>query len=163
MDESLASLRPDLLRFAQWLTRNAALAEDVVQEALLRAWKSRQSLLNEKALKAWLCTIVRREYARTFERKRLELVDVDSLVGAEEAALATTDGQELDDIRDAFNGLPERYRQPLEMQVLMGYSVTEIGAQLQLSQAAVLTRLFRARKQLRLACGHDHEDAAIAA
>src|ERR1700723_2372896 len=41
------SLRPDLLRFAFWLSRDRALAEDVVQESLLRAWKAQDSLLDE--------------------------------------------------------------------------------------------------------------------
>src|ERR1700735_1422375 len=59
-------LRPDLLRLALWLTSNQALAEDVVQESLLRAWKSRHFLLKKLAAKAWLCKIVRNEYARTF-------------------------------------------------------------------------------------------------
>lgn len=148
-------LRPDLLRFAHWLTHNKALAEDVVQEALLRAWKSRNSLLHENAAKAWLCKIIRNEYARTFERKRLVMVDVDSLIATEEPALAADDEQDLDDIREALRRLPERYRRPLEMQVRMGHSIVEIASQLNLSTAAVLTRLFRARNQLRAACGSD--------
>jgi DNA-directed RNA polymerase specialized sigma24 family protein len=64
------SLRPDLLRFAFWLSRDRALAEDVVQETMLRAWKAQDSLLDEAAAKPWFLTIIRREYARTFERKR---------------------------------------------------------------------------------------------
>ena len=72
------ALRPDLLRFAFWLSRDLALAEDVVQETLLRAWKSRDSLQNEAAAKPWFLTIIRREYARTFERKRPVTVDVTS-------------------------------------------------------------------------------------
>ena len=56
------SLRPDLLRFAWWLGRDRGLAEDVVQEALLRAWKSYDSLADEGKAKAWLLTIVRREF-----------------------------------------------------------------------------------------------------
>ena len=58
------SLRPDLLRFAFWLSRDRALAEDVVQETMLRAWKAQDSLLDEAAAKPWLLTIIRREYAR---------------------------------------------------------------------------------------------------
>jgi RNA polymerase sigma-70 factor (ECF subfamily) len=146
-------LRPDLLRFAHWLTHNKALAEDVLQEALLRAWKSRNSLLHESAAKAWLCKIIRNEYARTFERKRLVTVDVDSLIAMDDPALAADDEQDFDDIREALRGLPEHYRRPLEMQVRMGYSIVEIASHLNLSTAAVLTRLFRARNQLRAACG----------
>jgi RNA polymerase sigma-70 factor (ECF subfamily) len=150
-------LRPDLLRFALWLTRNNSLAEDVVQESLLRAWKSRHSLLNERAAKAWLCRIVRNEYARTFERKRFVLTDLDSLVATDDLSLAAEDDPDVIDIREALQGLAEQYRRPLEMQVLFGYSVVEIAAQMHLSKAAVLSRLFRARNQLRLACGYDRD------
>ena len=150
-------LRPDLLRFALWLTRNNSVAEDVVQESLLRAWKSRNSLLNERAAKAWLCRIVRNEYARTFERKRFVLADLDSLVATDDLSLAAEDDPDVIDIREALRGLAEQYRRPLEMQVLYGYSVAEIAAQMHLSKAAVLSRLFRARNQLRLACGYDRD------
>ncbi len=68
------SMRPDLLRFAHWLARDRAIAEDIVQEALLRAWRSRDALKDQAAARAWLLTIVRREHARLYERKRLELV-----------------------------------------------------------------------------------------
>jgi len=59
------------------------------------------------------------------------------------------------EIRAAIFKLPEDYREPLVLQVLMGYSTAEIAAELGLSNAAVLTRLFRARRQLRAACGED--------
>jgi RNA polymerase sigma-70 factor (ECF subfamily) len=149
------SLRPDLVRFAFWLSRDQALAEDVVQETMLRAWKARDSLKDEAAAKPWLLTIVRREYARTFERKRLVTVDVDELIAKEEPMLAASEDQELAEIRAALFKLPEEYREPLVMQVLMGYSTAEIAAELNLSSAAVLTRLFRGRKQLRALCGED--------
>ena len=71
------SLRPDLLRFAFWLGRDRQLAEDVVQEAMLRAWKSFGSLEDEAKARSWLLTIVRREFARSFEKKRLEVADLD--------------------------------------------------------------------------------------
>src|ERR1700733_5281016 len=149
------SLRPDLLRFAFWLSRDRALAEDVVQESLLRAWKAQDSLLDEGAAKPWLLTIIRREYARTFERKRIVTVDVDELVAQEEPMLAAGEEQDLRDLRAALLKLPDEYREPLVMQVLMGYSTAEIASELNLSGPAVLTRLFRARKQLRAACGED--------
>jgi RNA polymerase sigma-70 factor (ECF subfamily) len=149
------TLRPDLLRFAFWLSRDRALAEDVVQETLLRAWKAQDSLLEEQAAKPWLLTIIRREYARTFERKRFVTVDVDELIAKEEPMLAAADEQELAEMRAAIFRLPEEYREPLVLQVLMGYSTAEIAAELELSNAAVLTRLFRARKQLRALCGED--------
>jgi len=149
------SLRPDLLRFAIWLSRDRAVAEDVVQETLLRAWKAQDTLEDEKAAKPWFLTIIRREYARTFERKRLATVNLDDLVASEEPALAASDAEDLAELRRAIFELPEDYREPLVLQVLMGCTTAEIAAQLNLSTAAVLTRLFRARRQLRLLCGED--------
>ena len=149
------SLRPDLLRFAFWLSRDHALAEDVVQETMLRAWKAQDSLLDEALAKPWFLTIIRREYARSFERKRFVTVDVDELVAREEPMLAAAEEQDLAEMRAALFKLPDEYREPLMLQVLMGLSTAEIAAQLELSNAAVLTRLFRARKQLRTLCGED--------
>jgi RNA polymerase sigma-70 factor, ECF subfamily len=149
------SLRPDLLRFAFWLARDRALAEDVVQESMLRAWKAQDSLLDERAAKPWFLTIIRREFARTFERKRLPLVDLDELIMAEEPGLAAADQNDLAELRAAIFKLPHEYREPLVLQVLMGYSTAEIARELNLSEPAVLTRLFRARNQLRTLCGED--------
>jgi RNA polymerase sigma-70 factor (ECF subfamily) len=149
------SLRPDLLRFAFWLSRDRALAEDVVQESMLRAWKAQESLLDETAAKPWLLTIIRREYARTFERKRFPTVDVDELIAKEEPMLAAAEEQDISDVRAALMKLPDEYREPLILQVLMGYSTAQIARELDLSGPAVLTRLFRARRQLRAACGED--------
>ena len=149
------SLRPDLLRFAFWLSRDRALAEDVVQETMLRAWKAQDSLMDESAVKPWFLTIIRREYARSFERKRFVTVDVDELVAREEPMLADGEEQNLAELRAALFKLPDEYREPLVLQVLMGCSTAEIARELGLSNAAVLTRLFRARKQLRTLCGED--------
>jgi len=147
------SLRPDLLRFAFWLCRDRALAEDVVQESMLRAWKAQDSLLDEGAAKPWLLTIIRREYARTFERKRVPTVDVDELIAKEEPMLAAAEEQDLRELRAALFNLPIEYREPLVLQVLMGFSTAEIARELDLSGPAVLTRLFRARNRLRAAMG----------
>jgi RNA polymerase sigma-70 factor, ECF subfamily len=149
------ALRPDLLRFAFWLCHDHALAEDVVQESMLRAWKSQDSLEDEKAAKPWLLTIVRRELARTFERKRLNTVNVEDMVALEDPALAAGDQAELAEMRAAIFKLPQEYREPLVLQALMGYSTTEIANELNLSLPAVLTRLFRARHQLRTLCGEN--------
>jgi RNA polymerase sigma-70 factor (ECF subfamily) len=149
------SLRPDLVRFAFWLSRDLALAEDVVQETMVRAWKAQDSLQDEAAAKPWFLTIIRREYARTFERKRFVTVDVDELIAREDPMLAAAGEQELAELRAAIFKLPDEYREPLVLQVLLGLSTAEIARELKLSGAAVLTRLFRARKQLRVICGED--------
>jgi len=146
-------LRPDLLRFAFWLGRDRQLAEDVVQEALLRAWKSLDTLAEEGKAKSWLLTIVRREFARSFERKRLEMTDLDALVAAEAGVLAAEEDSALAEMREALFRLDEEYREPLVLQVLMGYTTKEIADQMGLQQGAVLTRLFRARARLRQELG----------
>ena len=150
-------LRPDLLRFAWWLGRDRGLAEDVVQESMLRAWKSFDSLTDERKAKAWLLTIVRREFARSFERKRLEVTDVDALVAAEATALAAPDDERIGQMREAIFRLEEQYREPLVLQVLMGYSTQEIAGMMGIEQGAVLTRLFRARQRLRQQLGPPSE------
>ena len=76
--ESLvAALYQDVYRYAFWLCKNQPLAEDLVQETFLRAWRSLESLQNDKAAKAWLFTILRRENARLYERYRPDLVDIE--------------------------------------------------------------------------------------
>jgi RNA polymerase sigma-70 factor (ECF subfamily) len=151
-------LRPDLFRFAYWLARDRTVAEDVVQDTLLRAWRSFGSLGSDTAARPWLLTIARREFARRFERKRFETVDIDDLSDLEDPALAATDAQDVMDVRAAIMKLEGDYREPLVLQVLMGYTTEEIAAHLELTPGAVLTRLFRARQKLRAILGGTAEE-----
>ncbi len=148
-DELVGVYHQDMYRYAAWLSRDRAIAEDVVQEALLRAWKSLDALRDDAAAKQWLLTIVRRENARYFERRRLDTVDVDNLTPSQEALLAEAPDEQLDELREAIYGLDDDYREPLVLQVLMGYSTTESAEQMGLKQGAVLTRLHRARLKLK--------------
>ena len=147
-DRLVGVFHQDMYRFAAWLSRDRAIAEDVVQEALLRAWKSLDSLRDDAAAKHWLLTIVRRENARYYERRRLETVDIDNLTASQAALLAETPNGEIDDLRAAIFELDDDYREPLVLQVLMGYSTSEIAEMMGLKQGAVLTRLHRARLKL---------------
>ncbi len=148
-DRIVAVFHPDMYRYAAWLCRDKAIAEDVVQEALFRAWKSLDSLRDDDAAKPWLLTIVRRENARYFERRRLETVDIDNLTASQSALLAEEPNEELDDLRESIYELADDYREPLVLQVLMGYSTNEIAELMGLKQGAVLTRLHRARLKLK--------------
>ena len=148
-DRVVGVFHQDMYRYAAWLCRDKAIAEDVVQEALLRAWKSLDALRDDAAAKPWLLTIVRRENARYFERRRLEMVDIDSLSASQAALLAEQPNDELDNLRDAIFELEDDYREPLVLQVLMGYSTNEIAELMELKQGAVLTRLHRARHKLK--------------
>jgi RNA polymerase sigma-70 factor (ECF subfamily) len=139
----------DLYRYAMWICGNDALAKDLVQETYLRAWKALDSLQDDRAAKSWLITILRREYARTFERKVPKFTDVDTVEVAEETELEPDDRVEVQLLRSNIQKLPQKYREPLLLQVVMGHSCEEIAQQLGISKSAVMTQLFRARQQLR--------------
>jgi len=148
-DRLVSVFHPDMYRYAAWLCRDRSIAEEVVQEAMLRAWRSLDALRDEDAVKQWLLTIVRRENARYFERRRLETVDIDALTASQAALIADEPDEALEDLREAIFGLEDDYREPLVLQVLMGYSTSEIGELMGLKQGAVLTRLHRARIKLK--------------
>jgi len=148
-DQKVGVFHQDMYRYAAWLCRDKAIAEDVVQEALLRAWKSLDALRDDAAAKPWLLTIVRRENARYFERKRIETVDIDNLTASQAALLSEQPDDDLGDMLEANYLLEDEYREPLVLQVLMGFSTNEIADQMGLKQGAVLTRLHRARTKLK--------------
>ena len=154
-DALTRALRPELFRYAFWLSRDRQLAEDVVQEALLRAWRAWAELRDTTAAKSWLISIVRREHARTYERKRLETVDV---ADVEEQLSGPVDDPDLRAMRQAILGLEQEYREPLVLQVLMGYKAKEIADLMDMTSGAVLTRLHRARARLREAMGIEPDD-----
>ncbi len=138
----------DMQRFAYWLSGDRHIAEDLVQEASLRAWKSFDRLKDHMAAKPWLLTILRRENARRFERKQLLEADIPlEQLSTREASYDTS--TEAFVLRRAINELPHEYREPLVKQVIEGYSQKEIALQMGLSIAGVGSRLFRARNRLR--------------
>ncbi len=148
--ESLVTaLYQDVYRYAYWLCKNQPLAQDLVQETFLRAWRSLDSLQNDKAAKAWLFTILRRENARLYERYRPDLVDID------DQSIAESDNEEPDSkmdrelLHNAINRLESDYREPLLLQVVGGFSGKEIADILGLNNNTVMTRLFRARSKLK--------------
>ena len=157
-DQLCGSFRPDLVRFCIWLARDKTLAQDVVQETMLRAWKHLDALQDDVAARGWLLTIARRELARVFQRKKLQTQDVDDLSPADEVALASHATPEVYEVRKAIWSLPDDYREPLVMQVLLGYSTQEIASYMGVTQGAVLTRLFRGREKLREILGPSPDD-----
>jgi len=139
----------DLYRFAAWLCGDQALARDLVQETYLRAWKALDGLKDPSAAKGWLITILRREYARTFERKVPRFTDLESVEVPDKGEPQPDDRTEVDLLRRNILTLAPRYREPLLMQVVLGYSCEEIASELGIGKNAVLTQLFRAREQLK--------------
>lgn len=139
----------ELYRYAAWLCRDPGVAEVVLQESLLRAWKSLDGLQSDEAAKAWLLTIVRRENARYFGSNPPAAASIDELTPAQEAMIAASDDVELEDLRRAILQLDDGYREPLVLQVMMGHSCNEIADIMGIKPGAVLTRLHRARIKLR--------------
>ena len=147
----------DVFRYAFWLCRDKSMAEELSQETFMRAWKAIDSLQDDKAAKSWLFTIVRRENARQYERKRLDTVDDPDFDRVETTRPEYDTSTEAFVLRRALEELPEEYREPLVLQVVGGYSTEEIADQLGIKAGAVMTRLFRARKKLREMLG-ERED-----
>lgn len=139
----------ELYRYAAWLSRDPGVAEVVLQEALLRAWKSLDALKLDEAAKPWLLTIVRRENARYFGASSPATLDIHDLTPAQEAMIAAAEDPDLEDLRRAILELEDGYREPLVLQVLMGHSCNEIAGIMGIKPGAVLTRLHRARLKLK--------------
>jgi RNA polymerase sigma factor (sigma-70 family) len=141
--------------FARYLARDPALAEDIAQEALLKALRTLDSLRGE--VKPWLLTIVRNAY---FDWRRRG--DERAVGGpAAEVALARTpdDSQEsaetalirqgdLAALRTAIEAIPEPFREALVLRDLEELSYREIAAVTGAPMGTVMSRLARARRML---------------
>ena len=124
------------------------MAEDLVQETFLRAWRSLDSLQNDSSVKAWLFTIVRRENARHYEKYQPKLVDIEDEWVASSSDNEPESEMDREILRKAINKLNDNYRDPLLLQIIGGYSGKEIAGMLELKDTTVLTRLHRARTKL---------------
>ena len=145
---------PWLYRYAYWLSGEKSAAEDLVQETFLRAWRFLDSLKDEASAKSWLTTILRRENARKYERKQFQYSDVDmDSISSETKEFDAR--PEVSALRIALKNLPGKYREPLVLQVLEGYSLKEIADMFDLPRNTVATRLHRARQKLRSVLQND--------
>lgn len=145
-EQTVRAYSADLYRYARWLCRDRHMAEDLVQEAFVRAWKSWAELRDPARVKAWLFTILRNECARGFARKQVETASGET----DESELPPVPSFEAGlEIAQMVDMLPEAYREPLLLQVLGGYSCAEIAEIIGTSEGAVMTRLTRARQAFR--------------
>lgn len=137
-----------LFRYAYWLSGNRQIAEDLVQDTFMRAWRFLDSLESDDAAKSWLTTICRRENARRFERKQLDYSDIE--METIPAGKDEFDARpEVLALRNAMRMLSAKYREPLILQVIDGYTIDELAAMFELPRNTVATRLFRARQKLK--------------
>lgn len=146
-----------LYRYAYWLSGEKPAAEDLVQETFLRAWRFLDSLKDEASAKSWLTTILRRENARKYERKQFQYSDIDmDSISTETVQFDAR--PEVSALRIALKELPAKYREPLVLQVLEGYSLEEIAQMFDLPRNTVATRLHRARQKLRVVLQGDENE-----
>ena len=129
---------------------NPSEAEDIAQDALLRAWRRRSTLRDSERRNQWLATIVRNEAFRQHARVKPDLTaTVELLEGAEdEQVLATV---ETADLHAALAGLSERDRRLLEMRYEEDMTQAMIARRLGIPEGTVKVRLHRARDKLRRA------------
>lgn len=144
----------DLYRYAIFLSKDEHIAQDVVQEVYVRAWKNIHKLKDAGAVKSWLFTILIRENARRFSRKPVTLVNIDDVLDLSSSSNNEDDLQR-HQLQNAILKLEEDYREPILLQVIGGFSTNEISDILQLNDNTVSTRLYRARNQLKQQMNHD--------
>lgn len=165
--EALIAAHQDVLyRTALTLTRRRDDAEDLLQETLIRAWRSLDSLIEGKSPRGWLIAILVNAHRSRYRKSRrgpetvsLEADDTYLRKGAVEgAALGGANPEETvladelsDPVRTAILGLPTAFREPLLLVDLEGFSYAEAAEILGLLSGTVMSRLHRARRRLRKA------------
>jgi RNA polymerase sigma-70 factor, ECF subfamily len=140
------------LRLAYRYSSNPCEAEDIAQDALLRAWRRRSTLRDSARRKEWLAAIVRNEAFRQHARVRPDpIATIESQEGADDERVIDT--VERADIRAALDGLDERDRQLLRLRYNEDLTQAAIARRLGIPEGTVKVRLHRARHKLRLAIG----------
>ncbi len=161
-DAAAQEYRSFLLQIAVASTRNAADAEDVVQEALMRGYRGIKHFRGDCPLRIWLSRIVvrvainhHRSLARRLKRwvffADLDAVHEDGSVQEYEPAdpSGIFDREAIMDLDKYVNRLPDEFRIPLVMLAIDGLTIPEIAAILQIPEGTVKSRIFYARKRLK--------------
>ena len=163
--EDAMPLMDGLYSAAMRMTRNAADAEDLVQETYLKAFDAYERFETGTNLKAWMYRILTNSYINAYRKKqrRPDESDIDEiedlylyrrLGGAESAVLSRSAEDELlemlgeDEVKLALEDLPEHYRMPILLADVEGFAYKEIAEILDVPIGTVMSRLHRGRKQL---------------
>ena len=129
---------------------NPSEAEDIAQDALLRAWRRRSTLREADRRNQWLATIVRNEAFRQHARVRPDPIStIETQEGAEDAQVVAT--VERADLHAALKVLNDKDRQLLELRYTEDLTQSAIATRLGIPEGTVKVRLHRARSKLRRA------------
>lgn len=141
---------------ARWLTRNSHDADDLTQEAFLKAFRSFESFQGSDADagRAWLLTVVRNTCFTWLRRKGNEPVEAfdERLHAAAEAPDAESillNQAALGSLKDCIEGLPLEFREAIVLRELEELSYNEISGISRIPVGTVMSRLARARQRLR--------------
>lgn len=151
----LEKLLPDARAFAWSLCRNQALADDLVQDACIKAWTARETLNPDVNIKPWLFQILRNEWRQLQRRDwRTELVDAEEI---ERSLITESNAEAMADSHkatEAIYNLPEQHRDAIILILAAGMTYAEAGQVLGCSPGTMKSRLSRARQALMIDLEH---------
>lgn len=146
---SLVAAIPNLRAFAISLTGNADRADDLVQEALVKAWDKIDTFQEGTNLKAWLFTILRNAYFSEFRKRRREVADGDGEYSSKLAVQPAQHGHlDLNDLSVALEQLSEDQREAILLVAAEGFSYEEAAEISGCAVGTVKSRVNRARARL---------------
>ena len=147
-------MRPQLYRTAFAWCHDAALADDLVQEAMMKALARLKTLQDEAALKAWVFRIMTNCY-RDWGRRQKDTVDLDSIdLPCDDCPERQTErGRVVQDVRRAMAELSDDHRQVVALVDLEGFAYAEVSEVLEVPIGTVMSRLSRARAVAQAAAG----------
>ena len=147
--DGLSAALPALQAFAQSLTGNPGRADDLVQEALLKAWANQDRFAPGTNLKAWLFTILRNQFYSECRKQRREVEDVDgALAGQLVAPAAQEHGSDLQVVLSHMARLPPLQREALLLVGAQGLTYEAAAAVMGCQTGTVKSRVSRARAYL---------------
>lgn len=137
-------------RLAFGILRDAQAAEDVCQQAFLKAWQRRGQLRSSDALPAWLTRVVTNESLQAVRRRqRVQPVDATDWLAETGSVGADERDERRQHIQAALAELPEQTRAIVVLRLIEGLSGKEVTALLGLSAPEVSRRLHQGMEQLR--------------
>ncbi|NDL65235.1 sigma-70 family RNA polymerase sigma factor [Enterobacteriales bacterium SAP-6] len=147
-DDQIREVLPQLRRFALWLTRNPAGADDLVQSGLEKALTSYATLQREENLRIWLFSILYRQFIDGERRKKRYMRILSLFKGEAEYSSSPEELALTDAVLAGFASLPTDQRAILLLVGVEGLRYREVADTLNIPLGTVMSRLSRARRQL---------------